>query len=107
MGQYFEARTGTSEDLTLVRIGFGEPAENPAIIQDAIQTMDDLNLAGGRGILFDGPTTVAVAMALAHSVAHKYGFVAMFDPKKGKYVVAISHDPTVRPGDWITRERLE
>jgi CRISPR-associated protein Csx3 len=40
-------------------------------------------------------------MALAHAVAHLYGYVACYDPKLQGYVVAISHDPSVRPGDLL------
>jgi CRISPR-associated protein (Cas_csx3) len=49
----------------------------------------------------DRALSLPVAMALAHAVAHRFGFVAMRDPKLGKFVVAISHDPAVRPGDLL------
>jgi CRISPR-associated protein Csx3 len=34
-------------------------------------------------------------------VAHLFGFVAFFDPKLRQFVVCVSHDPGVRPGDLI------
>jgi CRISPR-associated protein Csx3 len=40
-------------------------------------------------------------MALAHAVAHLYGYVACYDPKLQGYVVAISHDPSFRPGQLL------
>lgn len=72
------------------------------IVVDAIATLDELGLQGGKAILINGPTAVPVAMAIAHSVGHKYGYVACFDPKIGKYIVVISHDPDARPGDEVS-----
>lgn len=87
--------------VSTIRVGFGEPATNDLIVRDAIQAIADLQLTGGKGIRFNGPISVPAAMALAHAVAHQFGFVAMFDPKIGKYIVAISHDPAVKPGDLM------
>ena len=102
MGRFFTAAV-VSEDggVTTLKIGFGEPAENPQIVADAVAALGALKLAGGRGIHFNGPASLPVAMALAHAVAHLYGYVACFDPKLGGYVVAISHDPNVRPGQLL------
>ncbi|MEZ6087008.1 MAG: CRISPR-associated protein Csx3, partial [Pirellulaceae bacterium] len=71
------------------------------IVRDAIETIESLNLTGGAIIKFNGPASLPVAMALAHSVAHRYEVVACFDPKLNAYIVAISHHPTVRPGDRL------
>jgi CRISPR-associated protein Csx3 len=60
-----------------------------------------LNLTGGKGLLFHGPMSLPIAMAFAHAVAHLYQFVACYDPKLAKYVVAISHTPTIRPGELL------
>lgn len=100
---YYHAELGASRSdrLQLIRIGFGAPANNDVIVQDAIQAIEQLKLPGGKGVLFDGPASVPVAMALAHAVAHLYQFVAFFDPKLGRFVVAISHTPDHRPGDLI------
>jgi CRISPR-associated protein Csx3 len=89
------------DGVATIRIAFGVPATNDRIVPDAISALDALGLQGGRGIRFDGPARLPVAMALAHAVAHRFGFVAMRDPKLGKFVVAISHDPAVRPGDLL------
>lgn len=100
---YYQAELGAprSDNLQLVTIGFGPPANNDAIVRDAIQAIEQLQLPGGEGVLFDGPVSVPVAMALAHAVAHLYQFVAMFDPKLARFVVVISHTPDHRPGDLI------
>ena len=87
-----------SEGVVTVTIDFGEPAENTLIVPDAIAALAELKLRGGRGIHFTGPASLPVAMALAHAVAHLYGYVACFDPKLQGYVVAISHDPEFRLG---------
>jgi len=52
-------------------------------------------------IKINGPASLPVAAVITHAVAHRYGVVAVFDPKLGRYVVAISHDETHRPGDLI------
>lgn len=89
------------DGVTTVRIAFGEPATNDRIVRDAIEALAQLSLDGGKGIKFNGAASLPVAMALAHAVAHRYGFVAIFDPKLGKYVVAISHDPALRAGELV------
>ena len=92
---------GSRDGIVTVRIDFAEPATNDRIVPDALLALGQLSLAGGRGICFDGPASLPVAMALAHSVGHRFGFVACWDPKLKRYVVSISHDPAFRPGDLI------
>lgn len=103
MGRHFTVNVaGTSEGVVTVALAFGkEPARNDDIIREALAEMDALGLKGGRGVKFNGPASLPVAMALGHKVAHLYGFVACYDPKLERYVVAISHDPDYRPGDLI------
>ena len=89
------------DGIVTVGIGFGEPATNDRIVPDALRALEELGLQGGRGIKFNGAASLPVAMALAHAVAHRFGFVACRDPKLERYVVAISHDPAFRPGNLI------
>jgi CRISPR-associated protein Csx3 len=90
------------DQLTEVSIKFGtQPADNDLLVPAAIAAVQSLGLKGGKGLLFNGPASVPIAMALAHLVAHLYQFVACFDPKMGRFVVAISHSPDYRPGDII------
>lgn len=78
----FEVEIASEQDgVVTVRTGFGAPASNSEIVPAAIAAVNDLNLAGGRGIRFNGPMSVPVAFALAHAVAHRFGYVACFDPK--------------------------
>jgi CRISPR-associated protein Csx3 len=102
MGQFFTVAIATEADgVVTLQIGFGEPAANTQVVPDAIAALKTLKLAGGRGIHFNGPASLPVAMALAHEVGHLYGYVACYDPKLRGYVVAISHDPGFRPGDLL------
>jgi CRISPR-associated protein Csx3 len=90
-----------TDGVITLEIAFGAPAQNDLIVRDAIAALARLELKGGKGIKLNGPASLPVAMALGHSVAHLYGFVACFDPKLGCYVVAISHDPEYKPGDLM------
>ena len=89
----------------VLKVGFGDPAQNDQIVRDAEKRCDELiasgELAGGDVIRVNGPASLPVAMVLCHKVAHLYGAVACFDPKLAKYVVAISHNPSYAVGDLI------
>ncbi len=99
---YYKVAIASQTDaVTVLEVGFEEPSSNDKIVPAAIEAIKALKLTGGNVVKFNGPASLPVAMALAHHVAHLYGVVAVFDPKLGKYVVAISHDPTYSPGDFI------
>lgn len=90
----------------ILKVGFGEDAQNDQIVQDAAEKLDRLiasgDLAGGTLLKVNGPASLPVAFVLAHKVAHLYGAIAVFDPKLGrKYVVCITHNPSYRLGDVI------
>jgi CRISPR-associated protein Csx3 len=102
MGRYYHAGiTAQSDGVTTLTIGFGEPASNERIVPDAIESVAQLGLKGGKGLKIDGPASIPVAMAIAHAVGHIFGFVACYDPKLSQFVVAISHDPAVQPGHLL------
>jgi CRISPR-associated protein Csx3 len=100
MGRNFRVELeGDQDGVTLLRVGFGEQAaENDVIVREAVREIRALGLPGGRGIKVNGPASLPVAFALCHEIGHKYGFVAVWDPKLKHYVVAVSHDPTVGLG---------
>lgn len=98
---YFAQIIGNADGVVTVEIGFGEPAPNTLLVTEAVAALAALNLKGGRGLHFTGPASLPVALALAHAVAHLYGYVACFDPKLEGFVVAISHDPIARPGQLL------
>lgn len=102
MSEYYKINcSDAGGGVTLLEISFGAPAQNDKIVPDAVAAIAALALPGGKGLKFNGAASLPVAMALAHAVAHLYGWVACFDPKLGRYVVVISHDPACRPGDLL------
>lgn len=89
----------------VLRVGFGDPAQNNQIVRDAAASLAELEtsgqLPGGKLVRINGPASLPAALVLGHHLAHRYGSVAVFDPKLGSYVVAISHDPGLKLGDLI------
>ena len=89
----------------ILTVGFGQPADNDQIVEDAVKRLKEMyadgELDGGGLIKVNGPASLPVAMVLAHKLSHLFGAVACFDPKKNQYVVAISHDPKIKVGAWI------
>jgi CRISPR-associated protein Csx3 len=92
-------------DGELLNIGFAEPAQNDQIVRDAAARLDEMaesgELKGGQLLKINGPASLPVACVLAHKVAHLFGAVGVFDPKLGKYVISITHNPTYKLGDLI------
>ena len=93
------------EEGNLLRVGFGDPAQNDQICRDAAQQLEELissgALAGGSVIKVNGPASLPVAVVIAHAVSHLYQVVAVFDPKISRYVVAVSHGNQLKVGDLI------
>jgi CRISPR-associated protein Csx3 len=89
----------------ILKIGFGDPAQNDEIVKTAEARLDEMiaskELVGGEVIKVNGPASLPVAMVLAHKLGHLYQAVACFDPKLGKYVVAIAHGDKFAAGDLI------
>lgn len=89
----------------VLRVGFGVPARNDQIVQDAVRRLREMEadgeLDGGGLIRVNGPASLPVAVAIAHALLHKFSAIAIFDPKLNKYVVAASHDPDLAVGDLI------
>lgn len=89
----------------VLKVGFGEPAQNNQIVKDAVKRLDDMiktgELAGGKMIKINGPASLPVAVAIAHAISHRYETVAVFDPKLGKYVVSVTHGTEYIPGDLV------
>lgn len=75
----------------LLRLAFGQPAQNDQIVRDAVLALEELSLPGGETVLLNGPASLPVACAIAHGVGHLFKEVAVFDPKMAAYVVAVSH----------------
>lgn len=90
----------------ILRIGFGEPAQNDRIVLDAECQLKQLTesgrLAGGPIIKVNGPASLPAGMVIAHHLAHLYETVACYDPKLSKYVVVITHGDTYQIGDLLS-----
>ncbi|MBD2389269.1 MAG: CRISPR-associated protein Csx3 [Anabaena sp. CoA2_C59] len=89
----------------ILRVSFGEPAQNDQIVKDAAAKLEQMiqsgELAGGQLLRINGPISIPVAFVLAHKLAHIYGAIGFFDPKLSKYVICITHNPAYRLGDLI------
>lgn len=93
------------DDSSVLRVGFGDPAQNDQIVRDAKARLDEMIkdriLAGGSVLKINGPASLPVAIVIAHAVAHLYEVVGVFDPKLGKYVVSIAHGDKYQVGDLL------
>jgi CRISPR-associated protein Csx3 len=92
-----------TEDI--LRVSFGEPAQNDQIVKDAAARLEEMSqsgeISGGQLLKINGPISIPVAFVLAHKLAHIYGAIGFFDPKIGKYVICITHNPAYKLGDLI------
>lgn len=86
---------------TMLRIGFGEPAQNDEIVRDAVKALADVNPQGGKLVLLNGPASLPVAAAIVHGVGHLYQAIGVFDPKMAGYIVSVCHGGTFAIGDLI------
>lgn len=90
----------------VLRLAFGEPEGNNQIVLDAVKRLDEMEkkgeLGGGGVILLNGPASLPVAVAIAHTIAHRFSAVGVFDPKLNGYVVAVSHDREHELGSIIS-----
>lgn len=87
----------------IVKVGFGEPAQNDQIVKDAKAQADALAASGvlnGQLVKISGPASLPVAFVLGKSFAVAAA-IACYDPKLQKYVVAISHNPKYQIGDLV------
>jgi CRISPR-associated protein Csx3 len=89
----------------ILQVNFGELAQNDQIVRDAATSLEEMvakgELIGGPLLKISGPTSIPVAFVLAHKIAHLYGAVGCFDPKLGKYVISITHNPEYKLADLI------
>lgn len=86
---------------TILRLSFGDQAENDQIIRDVKKLLDSLKLDGGRLIKLNGPASLPVIVVIAHHVMHIYAYLGIYDPKLNKYVIAVAHGPEYHVGDLI------
>jgi CRISPR-associated protein Csx3 len=89
----------------ILRVKFGEPAQNNQIVQDAAARLEKMGqsgeLVGGQLLRINGAISIPVAFVLAHKLSHLYGAIAFYDPKLVKYVICVTHNPAYKLGDLI------
>ena len=88
---------------TLVKVGFGDPAQNDEIVREVESRLAELKTTGVGGALalVNGPASLPVAVQLGHALAHLFGSIAIFDPKMAGYVVSLNHGGTYPIGTVI------
>lgn len=85
----------------LLTIGFADPASNDVIVKDAKAALSSVSFPGGPLLKVTGPASLPVAFVIAHHVMHIYGAIGIYDPKLGKYVIAVSHGSDYKLGDLV------
>ena len=91
-----------NEKEVVLKVSFGEPAGNDQIVKDAEEAVKVVaQEVAGKLVKINGPASLPVAFVLAHTLNHVCPAVGVFDPKLGKYVIAVSHTPDLRIGDLI------
>ena len=92
----------TTKATVTLKIGFGDPAGNDEIVKDAKTAVEAVSQdIMGKTVLLNGPASLPVAVVLAHALVHICPAVAVFDPKLGKYVVAVTHTSDYQVGDLL------
>lgn len=91
-------------DAILLRLAFGDPSSNDAIVREVdarMRALKERELTGGPLVLLNGAASLPVIAAISHHVAHLFGAVGIFDPKLSSYVIVISHGHNFSVGDTI------
>jgi CRISPR-associated protein Csx3 len=67
----------------ILRINFGEPAQNDQIVQDTTPRLEEMvqsgEFAGGQFLRINGPVSIPVAFVSAHKLAHIHGEISSFN----------------------------
>jgi CRISPR-associated protein Csx3 len=101
--RYYRAQVSQT-DAILLRLSFGDPATNDVIVRGVEATMRKLKddgLSGGKIVLLNGASSLAVMAVITHHLAHLFGTVAIYDPKLEAYIVVVNHGPAFNVGDTI------
>ena len=102
MTKYNVEIMNNTENVITLKIGFGEPGSNDEIVVDAKAAVEAVSEeVMGKTVLLNGPASLPVAFVLAHTLNHICPAVAVFDPKMGKYVVAVTHTGDYRVGELL------
>ena len=88
---------------TLIKVGFGDPAQNDEIVTEVEARLNELkaNGLGGQVALINGPASLPVAVVMGHHLAHQFAAIGVFDPKMAGYIIAANHGSSWKVGDVI------
>lgn len=90
------------DDAGVLQIGFGVQADNDQIVRDALVASEAVKVqVMGKLLKINGRASLPVAFVLSHAFAHLVKAIGVFDPKLGKYVIVVSHDPQFLVGDLV------
>ncbi len=92
-------------NAVLLRLAFGDPLSNDAIVREVdglMRSLKEEKLRGGALVLLNGAASLAVMAVITHHLAHLFGTVAVYDPKLEAYVVVVNHGPGFKVGDTIS-----
>ena len=91
-----------NHDNDTLTVGFtGETATNTELVVEAVELLEALDLQGGKLLKITGAASVPIAYAIAHKVIRLFNTIAIFDPKLGGYVVAVTRGVEHSLGDLI------
>ncbi len=93
----------------LIKVGFGDPADNSVIVRDVESRLAELKVEGlgGRLALINGPASLPVAVVLSHHLLHLFAYLGVYDPKMGGYVVSSAHGADYQVGDLIPADQIQ
>ena len=89
------------ENGEILRVGFGEPAQNDVIVREVNEFMEEQKRFGWKLLKINGPASLPVAFVLAHALGHLYEEIGVYDPKLNKYVNCISPGGEHNVGDLV------
>lgn len=89
---------------TLFELRFGAPSDNTKLVVDAAAAIDAsiTPATGGPLALISGPASLPVIATIVHKIAHRFGALAIYDPKLGSFIVAVTHGPGYVLGQSVT-----
>ncbi len=107
-GKYEVGPCEPTTPAMLFRIGFGDQAQNDAIVREVTGRMDELKAnMSGKVALVNGPASLPVAVIIGHRLAHMFGCVGIYDPKLAGYVVSLSHGGVYPVGAVIPQAQVQ
>jgi CRISPR-associated protein Csx3 len=113
----YHAELRSYDRWDILQVGFSRNfrGEGNLVVKDAIAAVENIEKSGqlrGKCLLIDGAQSIAVAYALSHKLSHRYGTIAVLDPKIGRrgyktFIVTSSHGMEYEVGSLIETEETQ